>query len=169
MKNIYKQCTELETTDGFGILSFPGSHSKSAEVRFKLRKLKKTTNKKIFFKKFIRVEIETKVEDMIEYMYDPNGWNLPKPQLILGVTGGAQKFTIPNRMKKAFKRGLIKTAETTGAWIISGGTNAGVMRLVGEAVADEFKYNSQQKLVVLGIASWGKIALRDEMKAKVSL
>jgi transient receptor potential cation channel subfamily M member 2 len=99
---------------------------------------------------------------MIQFLYNPEGWNLQRPQLILSVTGGAQKFTIPHRMKKAFKRGLIKAAASTGAWIITGGTNTGVMRLVGEAVADEFhKYN--QKLTVLGIATWGKIALREQM------
>lgn len=103
-------------------------------------------------------------------MYSPEGWNLQRPQLILSVTGGAQKFTIPHRMKKAFKRGLIKAAASTGAWIITGGTNTGVintskwalwriryvyfkvMRLVGEAVADEFHTCD---LTVLGIATWG--------------
>lgn len=97
---------------------------------------------------------------MIQYLYSPEGWNLQRPQLILSVTGGAQKFTIPHRMKKAFKRGLIKAAASTGAWIITGGTNTGVMRLVGEAVADEFHTCN---LTVLGIATWGKIAFRDQM------
>jgi len=40
------------------------------------------------------------------------------------------------------------------------GTNTGVMRLVGEAVADEFHTCN---LTVLGIATWGKIAFRDQM------
>lgn len=62
--------------------------------------------------------------------------------------------------EKAFKRGLIKAASSTGAWIITGGTNTGVMRLVGEAVADEFHTCN---LTVLGIATWGKIALREQM------
>jgi hypothetical protein len=112
------------------------------------------------------VEIDTKPSDMIEYMFGPEvGWQLQAPKLIISVTGGAQKFTIPQRMKKAFKRGLIKAAASTGAWIITGGTNAGVMRLVGEAVADEFHAQSNN-LVVLGIATWGKIALRDKMQVK---
>lgn len=63
-------------------------------------------------------------------------------------------------MKEAFKSGLIKAAATTGAWIISGGTNTGVMKLVGEAVASELhKYNTP--LTVLGIATWGKIKNRE--------
>jgi hypothetical protein len=33
-------------------------------------------------------------------------------------------------IKQAFKNGLTKAAKTTNAWIISGGFNCGVMRLV---------------------------------------
>ena len=43
----------------------------------------------------------------------------------MSVTGGAENFTIPHRMRKAFKEGLIKAANSTGAWIITGGTNKG--------------------------------------------
>jgi hypothetical protein len=99
----YKTCTALSPTDAYGKLTFPGSHHKTAS--------------------YIRVQNETKTNDMIQYLYSPEGWNLQRPQLILSVTGGAQKFTIPHRMKKAFKRGLIKAASSTGAWIITGGKN----------------------------------------------
>jgi transient receptor potential cation channel subfamily M protein 2 len=91
-------------------------------------------------------------------------WALPRPKLILSVTGGAKNFTIPHRIKKAFKEGLVKAAASTGAWIITGGTNAGVMRLVGEAVADEYpKYSTVSELVVLGIATWGSVAMRNKL------
>lgn len=104
---------------------------------------------------------------MLRYLYSSEGWNLEGPKLILSITGGAQKFNIPNQMKRAFKRGLVKVAGTTGAWIITGGTNTGVMRLVGEAVSGEFLKNNSSKIVVLGIATWGKIAMRDQMIVKV--
>lgn len=99
---------------------------------------------------------------MIQLLYHPKGWNLQPPKLIISVTGGAQKFTLPAATRKAFKRGLAKAAASTGSWIITGGTEYGVMRLVGEAVAEEpSKYG--RDIVVLGIATWGKIALRDRM------
>ena len=121
----------------------------------------------IFFKKYIRVQNKTAPIDMIQYMYSEKGWNLPRPQLILSVTGGAKKFTIQNRTKNAFKRGLIKAAKSTGAWIITGGTNTGVMKLVGEAVSDEL---DQFNLVipVIGIATWGKIQMKEKLINKVS-
>ena len=97
---------------------------------------------------------------MIQFLHHQEGWNLKKPQLIISVTGGAKNFTIPHRMKKAFKRGLIKAAASTRAWIITGGTNTGVMRLVGEAVTEEFHATN---ITVLGIATWGAITNRDTM------
>ena len=47
----------------------------------------------------------------------------------------------------------------SGAWIISGGTNTGVMKIVGEAVNDYqmTSASSDQKIVALGIATWGII------------
>ncbi len=73
-------------------------------------------------------------------------------------------------MKKAFKEGLIKAAATTGAWIITGGTNTGVMRLVGEAVAEKYpKYPADTKLTVLGIATWEVIAMRDKLMREDSV
>lgn len=57
-------------------------------------------------------------------------WELESPNLIISITGGAIDFTINEGTKKAFKKGLIKAAKTTDAWIVTGGTNFGCMRLV---------------------------------------
>jgi transient receptor potential cation channel subfamily M protein 2 len=98
---------------------------------------------------------------MIEFLYDESAFRINKPQLIISVTGGAQKFTIPQKMKNAFKLGLIKAAISTNALIITGGTNAGVMKLVGDAIAESVVDLS--KVAVLGIATWGKVAYRNKL------
>ena len=54
----------------------------------------------------------------IEHLYAK--CKLDQPQLILSVTGGAKKFFLPSKIKTAFKRGLVKAAESTNAWIITG-------------------------------------------------
>ena len=110
--------------------------------------------------KYIVVEPDTSVDDMINYLYDGTGFSLSKPKMILSVTGGAQQFSIDEGTKTAFKLGLLKAAKTTNAWIITGGTNKGVMRLVGDAVAEDLY---AEELTVLGIASYGCIAFKDEM------
>ena len=78
----------------------------------------------------------------------------------MSVTGGAQKFTIDNKTKNAFQRGLVKTAKTTDSWIISGGTNVGVMRLVGDALEKDI---NGQFLTAIGIASYERVALREKL------
>ena len=41
-------------------------------------------------------------------------WNLPKPKLILSVTGGAKKFYMKARHLTSFKQGLMKAATSAG-------------------------------------------------------
>ena len=43
-----------------------------------------------------------------------------------------------------------------GAWIVTAGTNAGVMKHVGEAVRDHTAaHGNKNKIVVLGVTPWG--------------
>lgn len=75
------------------------------------------------------------------------------PEFIISVTGGAQIFTMPKHLTKDFKKGLIKAAHLTNSWILTGGTNSGVMRLVGDAINEEFHMN----LVCIGVSAFDKI------------
>jgi len=46
----------------------------------------------------------------------------------------------------------------TGAWIVTGGTHAGVMKHVGEAVKDfGIASTSKNPVITIGIAPWGCI------------
>lgn len=49
-----------------------------------------------------------------------------------------------------------------GAWIVTGGTNAGVMKHVGEAVRD-FGLTSEGRVMAIGIASWGCIQSKEQL------
>ena len=44
-----------------------------------------------------------------------------------------QDFVLPPRLNKAFRHGLAKAAQATNAWVFTGGTDSGVMQLVGQA------------------------------------
>ena len=49
----------------------------------------------------------------------------------------------------------------SGAWIITGGTHAGVMKHVGEAVKDfDIASSAQNPVVTIGIAPWGCVQNR---------
>lgn len=73
-----------------------------------------------------------------------------KPKIILSVTGGTRNFKVNKNLQRAFKIGLIKAAKTTDSWIISGGTDIGVMKLVGDAIDEDI---ASHDITVLGIPS----------------
>lgn len=53
-------------------------------------------------------------------------WQLELPKLLISVHGGIANFDLQPKLKRVFNKGLIKAANTTGAWIITGGTNTGM-------------------------------------------
>ena len=66
-------------------------------------------------------------------------WGLFRPQrphLALSLIGGAKNFRMEGRKREIFKAGLITAAKSTNALILTGGSNAGTMKLVGEAVKE---------------------------------
>ena len=72
---------------------------------------------------------------MRELLVDYWGFLKPrKPYLALSLIGGAKNFRMEGKKKETFKRGLIEAARSTNALILTGGTNTGSMKLMGEAV-----------------------------------
>lgn len=58
------------------------------------------------------------------------------PSLLLSITGGAANFDLPLGLLQEVRKGIIQVAVSKNAWIITGGTNCGVMKLMGEIVRD---------------------------------
>ena len=52
------------------------------------------------------------------------------PKILISVHGGVQNFELHPRIKQVVGKGLIKAAVTTGAWILTGGVNTGMQRLL---------------------------------------
>uniref|UniRef100_A0A3Q3FY33 Transient receptor potential cation channel, subfamily M, member 2 n=1 Tax=Labrus bergylta TaxID=56723 RepID=A0A3Q3FY33_9LABR len=100
---------------------------------------------------YARVSTDTSPEILYQLLTEQ--WKLSPPNLLISVTGGAKNFYLKARIKNMFHRGLIKVAQTTGAWIITGGTHAGVMKHVGQAVRDN----------ALSMATWGIIHNKDAL------
>lgn len=61
-----------------------------------------------------------------------NEWQMELPKLVISVHGGTENFKLPSKVKQVFSKGLVKAAETTGAWIITEGINSGsvILRIV---------------------------------------
>ena len=58
-----------------------------------------------------------------------NVWKLPRPRLLISITGGATNFEM-NAESILYQ--LMATARLTNAWLVTGGSNAGIMKYVGK-------------------------------------
>ncbi|CAF1428837.1 unnamed protein product, partial [Rotaria sp. Silwood1] len=115
---------------------------------------------------YIRLSVATKAETIVKFMY--NGWNLPKPDIIISITGGAKNDGMPEQVRKIFQMGLVSAASRANAWLITSGTNAGVVEKVGEAI-NYCRYNNRKNALdipCIGIASWGYIAENEQLDNK---
>ena len=61
-------------------------------------------------------------------------WSLPEPSYLIDVTGAAAPLNdMDGTDQNVFRTGLLMTVRRTSAWLLSGGSNSGVMQLVGYA------------------------------------
>lgn len=60
----------------------------------------------------MRVSDDTDMDEIMYLLTDI--WGLQRPNLLISVTGGAKNITMSKKLKDAFKKGLLKTAHTTG-------------------------------------------------------
>lgn len=72
---------------------------------------------------YVRLAYDTR-PDLIVQLFTRE-WNLELPKLLITVQGGKANFELQPKLKKVLRKGLLKAAKTTGAWIFTGGTNTG--------------------------------------------
>ncbi|KAB0359104.1 hypothetical protein FD754_003260 [Muntiacus muntjak] len=113
--------------------------------------------------KYVRLSQDT--PSSLIYQLMTQQWGLDAPNLLISVTGGAKDFNMKPRLKSVFRRGLLKVAQTSGAWVITGGSHTGVMKQVGEAVRDFSLSGSfcEGEVVTIGIATWGALHNRESL------
>ena len=142
------RCTRRLPTDTYGEIEFAEDNDKSAR------------------KPYIRIEHETSAVHLLKLMRQ--FWKLEVPNLVISVTGGAQDFKLKPRLREVFTKGLIKVAASTNAWVITGGTNTGVMKHVGEAVKNRGSVGKfgRSKINVIGIAAWGTVNSSGDLISK---
>ncbi|XP_032880095.1 transient receptor potential cation channel subfamily M member 2 [Amblyraja radiata] len=130
-------------TDAFGDIAFEGLGQKSG--------------------KYVRVSNDTAPVALYQLM--TKYWELDPPHLLISVTGGAKNFNLKPDLRYMFLRGLMKVAQSTGAWIISGGSFTGVMKYVGEAVrlCNMTSTQKEKQIIAIGVASWGIVHNRDSL------
>ena len=84
---------------------------------------------------FIRLGFDSRPDAILQLL--TRQWSLELPKLVISVHGGKANFELPPRVKRSLCDGLLRAAKTTGAWILTSGTNCGVTRHVGDALVTE--------------------------------
>lgn len=102
------------------------------------------------------------------------GWQLKRPTVLLSVTGSARNLSLEPRLEQRLCVGLQRVASCSGGWVISGGTDSGVMALVGRALRERLLDGRQfgeegrqlERAPVIGIAPWGAVHMREKLYSK---
>ncbi|TDG98100.1 hypothetical protein EPR50_G00214710 [Perca flavescens] len=131
-------------TDAFGELQFAGA------------------SKRLSY--FLRLSWDTPPATVYKLM--TAHWGLPIPNLVVSIVGGEGKTKVKTWVREVIRQGLVKASQSTGAWIMTPGLREGVGRCVGEAVRDHATAASSvslNKVVALGIASWGLVHNREQL------
>ncbi|KAK0425602.1 hypothetical protein QR680_009283 [Steinernema hermaphroditum] len=103
---------------------------------------------------YLRLSFDTDPADIMQLF--ENVWQITPPKLIITVHGGITNFDIQPKLARVFRKGLLKAARTTGAWIITSGINAGVVRHVAAALdGQSTSPRARSKIVCIGITPWG--------------
>ncbi|MBD2508554.1 hypothetical protein H6G91_14915 [Nostoc muscorum FACHB-395] len=103
----------------------------------------------------IRVDRQAELPDALEQI------GLGGSRSILVVVGGASKISEADflRIKRLFTEVLAPIAESLGAYVVDGGTDAGVMQLMGEA-----RSQIGAKFALIGVTPENKVALPDQQE-----
>ena len=92
-------------------------------------------------------------------------WKLEEPSVLLAITGGAAELNLSADLEEMFKEGLIKAARSTSAWIITGGTDTGVMKLTGEAIS---VLSPADRPPCIGIVPFRKVTHNEDILNKLA-
>ncbi|XP_073399858.1 transient receptor potential cation channel subfamily M member 6 [Dendrobates tinctorius] len=136
--------TKTSPTDAFGTINFQDGHH-------------------TYHAKYIRISYDTSLDHLMQLMIKE--WQMELPKLVISVHGGVENFKLPSKVKQVFGKGLVKAAETTGAWILTDGINTGVSKHVGDALKAHASQHLR-KICAIGIPTWGVIENQKDLIGK---
>ena len=89
-------------------------------------------------------------------------WEMTRPSVLISVTGSA-KLSVSSQRLEFIKHGLAMAVRATNSWVVTGGTDEGVMELTGQAMRQVANTMGMTDAVTpcIGIAGWRKVTHRD--------
>jgi len=91
-------------------------------------------------------------------------WQMGEPEMLISVNGGAADFNLGAETSERVFQGLMKAQDEMKVWFVSGGTNSGVMKLLGRARTSE-----APNAPLIGVPAFGAIKDHKSLLAPESL
>ncbi|CAD5122711.1 DgyrCDS11118 [Dimorphilus gyrociliatus] len=114
----------------------------------------------------------THLEKVWTLLTEHRYWNRPVPDLIVSVTGDAldmDKKVKGAKFKFRWGKELRYVVKNSDSWVITGGTDAGVMQQTGELLrAPDHVMDIENDTTIIGIAAWERIIEQSRMEGKES-
>lgn len=134
--------TTEHPTDAYGVVDFQGTSRKASN--------------------FLRLSDRTNPATV--YNLVTRKWGFGAPNLVVSVLGGSGGPTLQTWLQDLLRRGLVRAAQSTGAWVVTGGLHTGIGRHVGVAVRDhQMASTGGAKVVAMGVAPWGLVRNRETL------
>ncbi|GLD55831.1 transient receptor potential cation channel subfamily M member 5 [Lates japonicus] len=113
--------------------------------------------------KFVRVSSNT--DPVLIYQMLTEEWGLAPPHLVVALVGGDELAQMKPWLRDTLRKGLVKAAQSTGAWILTNGLRFGITKHLGQAVRDHSlaSTSSKVRVVAIGIAPWNMIHNREAL------
>lgn len=110
--------------------------------------------------KFVKVPSNVAPSMLFELLLTE--WHLPAPNLVVSLVGEERLFAMKSWLRDVLRKGLVKAAQSTGAWILTSALHVGLARHVGQAVRDHSLASTSTKVrvVAIGMASLDRILHR---------
>ncbi|KAL6031009.1 hypothetical protein STEG23_014597, partial [Scotinomys teguina] len=110
--------------------------------------------------KFVKVPSSVAPSMLFELLLTE--WHLPAPNLVVSLVGEERPFAMKSWLRDILRKGLVKAAQSTGAWILTSALRVGLARHVGQAVRDHSLASTSTKVrvVAIGMASLDRILHR---------
>ncbi|XP_029813108.1 transient receptor potential cation channel subfamily M member 5-like [Suricata suricatta] len=89
-------------------------------------------------------------------------WHLPAPNLVVSLVGEERSFAMKSWLRDVLRKGLVKAAQSTGAWVLTSALRVGLARYVAQAVRDHSlaSRSTKARVVAIGVASLGRVLHR---------
>ncbi|XP_057173204.1 transient receptor potential cation channel subfamily M member 5 [Ursus arctos] len=110
--------------------------------------------------KFVKVPSDVAPSELFDLLLAE--WHLPAPNLVVSLVGEERPFAVKSWLRDVLRKGLVKAAQSTGAWILTSALRVGLARYVGQAVRDHSlaSTSARARVVAIGLASLGRVLHR---------